>query len=271
MKTGRRHSPCYIFLVALVVGGCVTPSAEQPSSHIRQQPSQGGQVYREIQRIIPQVLPVQDFVSQYPVHLSVRAATKADLEDERFQYEQKIEASLAMFGAGSVGLGAAAGPMFGGGMILGGIFIGIASTAIAATDSQQQGKIEVALRQSDFVGMLGKEFGFKLQISADSNHHNSLEIIPLRYGIVEGKEQAYELCVVAELAITLRNVDQVIYRDRVLISPYLRSQDAPAPVCMSRRSMSFDDARPLHDALAIYAAVMPAIVQQRIPGLPWKH
>jgi len=270
MKTGRRHSYFYIFLLALVAGACATPSSEQPSSHISQKPSPGDQVYREIKRFTPQVLTVQDYVSQYPVHLSVRAATQADLESERFQYEQKIEKSLAVFGVGSVGLGAVAGPMFGGSMILGGVFIAIGSTAIAATNSRQQRKIELALRQSDFVGMLGKEFGFKLQTSADSNHH-TLEIVPLRYGIVEVKEQADELCVVADLTITLLNVDQVLYRDRVLISPYLRSQDAPAPVCMSRGSMSFDDARPLHDALAIYAAAMPSIVQQRIPGLPWKH
>jgi hypothetical protein len=117
--------------------------------------------------------------------------------------------------------------------------------------------------------MLTNGFDSALATNQRMDAPSTLEVVALRYGIVESGRRD-ELCLVAELGVTLVEAGPEIYHDRILISPYTRSADAPPPVCLSRKNMAEDDANALHEAFKDYAMTIPAIVKQRIGGLPWK-
>lgn len=253
-------------------------NAESPRGQLQQMPESGqnpiskNKVANTIERFQPKVLSASAFATQNPLRLIVRNATLVDLGREHYQKDREQETHDAALGAGSVGLGFAAGPMFGGAMVLGGAFAGLVNSAFLATESKQQNQIELALKQTDFVGMLGDRLGLALDTSPLENATTALEVVPLRYGVMETEVTPgiQELCVVSETEVTLRVSNQVLYYDKVLISPYLRSLGAPAPLCLTRERMSENDAKALREALNEYAATLPAMLKQRIPSLPWK-
>lgn len=243
--------------------------AQSGEQSLPRQAAQDSAAAMKIQRLPPKVLSPSLFSTQDPVHLLVRSATQADLEGIRHESDQEMAASMVVFGAGSVGLGLSVAPMYGASMVLGGVLVGIGATAIMIVEGGQQNEIELALKQTGFVDMLRQEFVSTLDTSPRADNPITLEVVPLRYGVMEAKGRD-ELCAAAEIAVTLSTADQALYRDKVLISPYLRSTDAPPPVCLPRRNMAEDSARALRDALAEYAVTIAAIVRQRMAGLPWK-
>ena len=87
------------------------------------------------------------------------------------------------------------------------------------------------------------------------------ELIISSYGLT--KEPA---CLFADAAIVVSKDGQPLLQEFIYIEPYLRSADAPAPLCATVDRFAADKGKLIRQGLNDYAQILAAIFMQRTGG-----
>ena len=197
----------------------------------------------------------------------VREADLASIEELRGLTRQFTGQALALSGV-SVAEALAIPGFFSGSLVAGALILAPLAVGLNSVEQRQHETIVAALKQADLIDRTRAVLAPRLPAGGDPA---TLSVIVLAYGLVPKYGSGHgPLClsVVADLVLT--SGEQEIYRDTVHLAPYLRSVDAPPPVCARREDFAAKDGAPLRLAATDAAQVLAAIVRNRLPVLPWK-
>lgn len=201
----------------------------------------------------------------------VRQANKGDaavLEAIQKRHEREGSRMLGLLG-GELLVGAAY--AYPGAQVLA-PFVIIGSIWLQAEDTNTREAILRALGEVALVPMIQADL--ELATPAPEPHARSdaiVEVIVLQYGVVaQHPNSLNRLCLVARAALTVDAGGRRIFDDLIYIEPYVRSSDAPPPVCGTPQQFALDDARAVRRGLVDYAQVLAAIAVRRTRALPWR-
>jgi hypothetical protein len=157
---------------------------------------------------------------------------------------------------------------FSGSLVAGGLILAPLALGLNSVEQRQHEAIVAALKQADLIDGTRAALAQRLPAGGDAP---TLSVIVLAYGLVPKYATSHgPLCLSVVADVVLASGGREIYRDTVHLAPYLRSADAPPPVCAHRESFAAKDGTALRHAATDAAQVLAAIVRHRLPVLPWK-
>lgn len=227
-----------------------------------------------ITRVAPKPFVPDDPSASLRATIVVRLATAGEQEAVRARLESSGVMSRNMAGTAVLGLGvgaaATAGGMYAGGAILGGILLLPSAIAMYAHDRHVADHVSAALAPEALVEELQAVLPSTQAIDSPTL---SVELIILDYGLLARTEHDRNepLCLIADLGIEVKRNGESLYQEMVHIQPFLRSADAPAPVCRSYETWGKHDARMLIRARQDLAASLARMVRSRLDALHWEN
>lgn len=247
----------------LALAGCATPSRPPPPA------APAVVVARTIERVPVRTLDAWPGAAPRAVALEVRGVREADLasiEELRELTRHFTGQALALSGV-SVAEALVIPGFFSGSLVAGAIILAPLAIGLNSVEQRQHETIIAALKQADLMEGTRAALGPRLPAGGDA----TLSVIILAYGLVPKYGTGHgPLCLSLVADVMVASGGREIYRDTVHLMPYLRSADAPPPVCAYREDFAAKDGAPLRHAASDAAQVLTAIVSHRLPVLPWK-
>ena len=250
--------------------GCATSIEPVPKPP---RTNKGYEAIRPIQRISPKVLSVSQFIETRPIKLVVRVTKQGEVDSEWWEAEKKtLQLMAGGGGVGALAITSVPAVMGSAAILLGGVFLATSGALILGVEKERQEQMIAAVGQTNLPMKIQSVLSHRLHVADEqAADAPTLEVLTVSYGVVDSKRQQESFCVVAEMLLRL-TVDGVErYTDRVLIYPELRSSDAPYPDCRTREVMAMQQGKVIRTTLEVYAEAMPALLQYRLPGLPWRN
>jgi hypothetical protein len=250
-------SPAVILATLLVfLTGCSTGQAK-PSEN------QHGTGYKPDSYVDMETY--QTFVEHNPMissrigetELIVRMATTTDAA----QGAQDDFLYLLPAGAGSLGLGLVAAPMFASSLIAGGVLLMPLAVFGYSHEKHIWDSINGALSNTEFTRAIDSAMKQRLS-GVLAAQHKKIEIVIITLGLV--KVSGMQHCLIISADLMLSGDNMIARREHMQISDSNRSADAPPPQCASPERFSSDDARLVKDTIAEYAEVLSAMVAARL-------
>lgn len=204
--------------------------------------------------------------------LVVRLATAEEQAAVRERLEESGVVFRTLAGTAVVGLGtglaATAAGMYAGGLIVGGIILLPASVAMYAHEHHTADRVKAALAPETLIEELRAVLP---SMAADGTLPLAVDVVILDYGLIQrtASEKDAPLCLVADLGIEARRNGTTVYQETVHVQPYLRSVDAPAPMCRAYEKWGKHDAEVLVRARKDLAASLGTMVRARLTALDW--
>ena len=253
-------------LCALVaLAGCATPTKPPPPSG-----PAAPVATRPIERVPVRTLDASPGAMPRSIALEVRGVREADLasiEELRELTRQFSGQALALSGV-SVAEALLLPGFLSGSLVAGALILAPLAVGLDSAQRRQHETIVTALKQADLIE--GTRAALASHLPA-GGAEATLSVIVLAYGLVPKYGSSHgPLCLSVVADLVLVSGGQEIYRDTVHLAPYLRSADAPPPVCARREDFAAKDGAPLRHAAMDGAQVLAAIVRHRLPALPWK-
>jgi hypothetical protein len=253
-----------VLCALLALAGCATPTKPPPPT-----PQAAAVTARPIERVPVRTFDAWPGAAPGGLALEVRGVREADLasiEELRELTRRFTGQALALSGVSAAEALLIPG-FFSGSLVAGALILAPLAVGMNSVQQRQHEAIIAALKEADLID--GTRMALAPRLPAGSTQA-TLSVIVLAYGLVPkyGTGRG-PLClsVVADLVLASRG--QEIYRDTVHLAPYLRSADAPPPVCANREDFAAKDGAPLRHAATDAAQVLAAIVRHRLPALPW--
>jgi hypothetical protein len=248
----------------LALAGCATPVKPPPVS-----PAATG-APRAIERVPVHTLDTWPGAPPRAIALEIRGVREADLAslDELRELTRRFTGqALALSGVSTAEALLIPG-FFSGSLVAGALILAPLAVGLNSAQRRQHETIIAALKQADLVE--GTRAALAPRLAA-GDAQTTLSVIVLAYGLVPkyGSSQG-PLCLSVVADLVLASGGREVYRDTVQLAPYLRSADAPPPVCTSREDFAANDGAPLRLAAMDAAQVLAAIVCHRLPVVPWK-
>jgi hypothetical protein len=250
----------------LALAGCATPA---PPPTPPQAVAIAKAAARPIERMRVRTLAAWPGAAPRAVALEVRGVSEADLasiEELRALTRQFTGQALALSGV-SVAEAFLLPGFFSGSLVAGGLILAPLAIGLNSVEQRQHDAIVAALKQADLIEGTLAALAPRLPAGGEAA---KLSVIVLAYGLVPKYGSHGPLCLSMVADVVLASEGREIYRDTVHLAPYLRSADAPPPVCAHREDFAAKDGAPLRHAAIDAAQVLAAIVRHRLPALPWK-
>jgi hypothetical protein len=216
---------------------------------------------------------VSELVETRPIKLVVRATKQGEVDSEWWEAEKKsLQLMAGGGGVGALAITSVPAVMGSAAILLGGVFVATSGALILGVEKERQDQMVAAVGQTNLPMKIQFVLSHRLHMADErAADAPTLEVLTVSYGVVDSKRQQESFCVVAEMLLRL-TVDGVErYTDRVFIYPELRSSDAPYPDCRTREVMAMQQGKVIRTTLEVYAEAMPALLQNRLPGLPWRN
>jgi hypothetical protein len=248
----------------LALGGCATPTKPPPPA-----PPSVTVAARPIERVPVRTLDAWPGAAPRGLALEVRGVREADLasvEELRDLTRRFTGEALGLSGV-SVAEALLIPGFFSGSLVAGALILAPLAIGLNSVEQRQHETIVAALKQADLI--VGTRAALAPRLSAGGDAA-TLSVIVLAYGLVPKYGTGHgPLCLSVVADLVLARGAQEIYRDTVHLAPYLRSADAPPPVCARREDFAARDGAPLRHAATDAAQVLAAIVRHRLRALPW--
>jgi hypothetical protein len=248
----------------LALAGCATP-VKPPAP----EPAAAAPAARRIERVPVRTLEAWLVSVPRAIALEVRGVREADLasiEELRKLTRHFTGQALALSGV-SVAEALALPGFFAGSLVAGALILAPLAVGLDRAQQRQHETIVAALKHADLTEGTRAALAPRLP---DGEAQTTLSVIVLAYGLVPKYGTHGPLCLSVVADLVLAGGGQEIYRDTVHLTPYLRSADAPPPVCAFREHFAAKDGAPLRYAAMDAAQVLAAIARHRLAVLPWK-
>jgi hypothetical protein len=211
----------------------------------------------------PAVLPV-----------SVRGVTAADLaEVERIKKDLE-QVTAKVLGISTLGTAEAVllPGFFSGSLTAGALILMPAVIGLQASLQKEVDTVSRVMKEVDLIGETRRALlvrGASSEAAADATQ---MTLVILAYGLVpkEPHTSLWGHCLILESDLILTAGGRELARDRIHLWPYLRSADAPPPICGGMGEFARNDGIALRNAALDYAQVLAAIALRRARQLPWK-
>jgi hypothetical protein len=258
------------WLCALGLAACATSSTDQHETHPGK--SKEHELPKAIQRVPPKIMPVAEFSETRPIRLIVRSAKPGEVMSEWYESQKKVwEISSVGGAAGALAVASVPAVMGSAAILIGGVLVAAGGAMILGIEKHYQDQMVAAVAQTDLPSKIESALVRRLKIANDfTSDVPTVEVLTVTYGLIE-QEQPEAVCVVAEmlLIVTVNGIER--YKDSILIYPYMRSTDAPVPDCRTREVMAQNQGEVIRTSLDVFANAVPALVKNRLPGLPWQN
>lgn len=210
-------------------------------------------------------LPADAAVADFRV--LVRGASQADarvLERLREETRSMVGGALGTSTLALVEAFALPG-FFSGSLIAGAVFIAPLAVTIGVMEKRQRETIQRVLQERSLIERVDEGMQRWKQAAAQPEPGTpTLEVVILGYGLTRDP-----VCLFADVALRLTVDGRGVFEDMIYIEPFVRSADAPPPVCRTVEAFAKDDGRLIRNGLIEYGQVIPAIVIRRTRALPW--
>lgn len=255
-------------ICALALAACAT-STDQPK--VQPQRNTGPALPRAIQRVPPKVLPATEFSETRPIKLIVRSTRPGEVMSEWYESQKKAMEVVTVGGTtGALAVTSVPAVMGSAAILLGGVMLAVGGAMILSVENNEQDQMVAAVAQTDFPSRIQSVLARRLKVADGGTEEvPTVEVLTVAYGVIEQKQQE-SVCIVAEIVLRVTADGIERYKDSVLIYPDLRSVDAPTPDCRTREVMAANHGEVVRTTLEVFAHAIPALLQKRLPGLPWK-
>jgi hypothetical protein len=249
----------------LALAACATPV--KPPAPV---PAAAAAAARPIERVPVRTLDAWPGAAPRAIAIEVRGVREADLasiEELRKLTRHFTGQALALSGV-SVAEALAMPGFFAGSLVAGALILAPLAVGLDRAQQRQHETIVAALKQADLIEGTRAALAPRLP---DGDTQATLSVVVLAYGLVpKYGDTPGPWCLSVAADVVVAGGGQEIYRDTVHLTPYLRSADAPPPVCAFREHFAAKDGAPLRYAAMDAAQVLAAIVRHRLAALPWK-
>lgn len=254
----------FALCAVLALVGCATP-AKPPAPA----PQAAMAAARPIERVPVRLFDAWPGVAPSAIALEVRGVREADLasiEELRKLTRRFTGQALALSGVSTAEAVLLPG-FFSGSLIAGAVILAPLALGLDRVQQRQHEAIIAALNEADLLEGTRTVLAAHLPAGDDDA---TLSVIVLAYGLVpKYGPGGGPLCLTVAADVVLTSGGQEVYRDTIHLAPYLRSVDAPPPVCAYREDFAARDGAPLRHAATDLAQVLAAIVRHRLAVLPW--
>ena len=201
-------------------------------------------------------------ISRY--EFSVRAVSAAELpRDTSGEW-------MLFFGPGlaSGALGLAAPPMFASGLVVGGLLLAPGALIFSSMERRTWERAVDALKSTDFERQLlrATEARARRSLPAPAASNDAapvlVELVVNAYGLASNRPE--RVCFIASVDLIATHSGNELLRDRLAISPFERSADAPPPQCATMERMAEREGQLVRDTAAIYAEVLAVMTIDRL-------
>lgn len=225
-----------------------------------------------IQRVPANVFLPAPGVPTAPASLVVRPASPAELTavNERLHGAGIMLATGVGVSVAGLALvaGSASSLMFAGGLVAGAIVLVPLSIGTYAFEHQQATGIRVALAPETFITELRAALPAGVPPPAAALQ---VDVLILDFGLAprDAADPRDVLCLVADVAIEVRQEGAMIHSETLHVQPRVRSEDAPAPFCRRYERWGRRDAEALVAARQDLARTLGRMVRARLEGIQW--
>lgn len=247
-----------ICLMAMLQG-CAAKKSDIPDPKLKKDQI-GAERFKESQRVFAIRNPMM--VSNVGgLELIVRMATIAEIPDNFY----KTIGLTPPIGAGYLGLGLAAPPLYASALVVGGVIIIPLGTYLYFHEKWIWDSINAALTNAEFTRAVDRAMKVRLNAAFvnESTPNVKIEIIIQGFGIVDSSSPRQHCFMVSSDFILSRD-NMEIKRDHLRITDFNRSKDAPPPQCCSLEHFAENEARLVKDTLTEYTEVLAEMVIDRL-------
>jgi hypothetical protein len=198
----------------------------------------------------------------------VRGTTPADTEilERQRAYTQSFLGSSLGISALSVAEAIAIPGFFSGSLVAGAIIIAPLAITLSVMQHRQYETIQRALQETSLLDLARESLKKRATKSGLSiPGAPKVELIIVAHGLTQ-----QPLCLFVDAAITITVQGNQIFEDIIYLEPFLRSSDAPPPICGSIEDFAKDDGRLIKRGLIEYGQVLAAIVIKRTKAFSWQ-
>ena len=153
---------------------------------------------------------------------------------------------------------------FSGTLIAGAVILVPLSITIAAMEHHVFNTIERALQETSLTELTQENLSNYLPSFPFEGERATVELIIIGFGLTENPS-----CIFTDAVIKVSFKDKTYYEDIIYIEPYLRSEDAPPPICRPLDTFAQKNGKLLKQGLIEYSQVLSAILRKRTKALPW--
>jgi len=211
--------------------------------------------------------------------LDVREAGPSETEVLEALRREDQRLNLLGLGVGGVGLWDALtfGGLFAGAEVLGAIIIVPTMTILSAVNASARDAVNRALKETPVAALVRAdlEAAAPSTDSASTDASTAKVMVLVTYGLVAKDRGELGdmsiLCLLARAVLRVSVDDRNVFEDMIHIEPYLRSSDAPPPVCATLSAFAAGDGRLVKRGVTDEAQVLAAIVIRRTRTLPWNE
>jgi hypothetical protein len=269
----HRAGGIVVVICSVVIAGCAS------SEPVKSSAAAAPPAHPSVVRVPARSLELQGAGAPLRLALDVREAGPGDTEVLEALRREDQRFSLLGLGVGGIGLWDALtfGGTFAGAEVLGAIVILPTMTILSAVNARARDTVNRALKETP-VGPLVRtdlEAAARPKDSADSGAPTAEVTVLVTYGLVpRDKVELGDLSVLCLLARAVLKVSvdgRNVFEDTIHVEPYLRSSDAPPPVCATLSDFAVGDGRLVKRGLTDEAQVLAAIVIRRTRTLPWNE
>lgn len=261
-----------IVAICVLLAACASPGSVKPAATPPPAPP-------SVVRVPARALELQ--AAEAPLWLApdVREAGPSDTEVLEALRREDQRLGLLGLGVSGVGLWDALtfGGMFAGAEVLGAIIIVPGMTILSAVNARARDTVNRALQETPVVPSVRAALEAAAPAAAGAGPGASTAEVTLlvTYGLVPKEEGALGdmsvLCLLTRAVLKVSVDGREVFEDTIHLEPYLRSSDAPPPVCATLSDFAVGDGRLVRHGLADYAQVLAAIAIRRTRTLPWNE
>jgi len=201
-------------------------------------------------------------------NLKVRGTTQTDTNALK-----RLRANTQSFVVSSLGISTlsvaeafAIPSFFSGSLVAGAIFIAPLAISFSVIDQRQHEAIQSALQETSLLDIAAESLKKRTpQLGSSSPNAPKVELIIVAHGLTQ-----QPLCLFVDAAIIVTVQGNPIFEDIIYLEPFLRSSDAPPPVCGSLGDFAEDDGRIIRRGLIEYGQVLAAILVKRTKVFSWQ-
>ena len=255
--TGTFLIYCLVLLViAGMLQGCATPSGKREEKKIQKVPYQTFDLMALTGAGIPEV--------------EVRLATQTEIGKV---FPNSFFQGVLIgggFGAGAAAVIATGMILpFGPGAVAGCIVLLPAFIISGAKNQIDKDKIIEAINEADLPGRIRKAILRRLAagLTPEARSDVRIEVLILGYGFIND-DHSEQLCFSFDAETVVRESTRILYSERVYLSPYKRSIDAPPPRCSSLEEFATDAGKLVQGTLSDAGEIIAAMIIGRLRGKP---